>query len=59
MRSADFKRDKDLFYVYFVLKFHPDRNGLLNVIKRFKEDEYFHAFKQENMVVFPIELGLC
>lgn len=24
MRSANFKRDKDLFYAYFILRFHPD-----------------------------------
>lgn len=46
MRSANFKRDKDLFYVYFVLRFHPDREKILNVLKRFKKDDYFQAFRQ-------------
>lgn len=46
MRSADFKRDKDLFYVYFILKFHPDRNRLLETLEGLKGDDYFHAFKQ-------------
>lgn len=46
MRSANFKRDKDLFYIYFILKFHPDRKKLLGTLGGFKEDDYFHAFKQ-------------
>jgi len=46
MRSADFKRNKDLFYVYFILRFHPDRKKLLDALKMFKNDDYFHAFKQ-------------
>lgn len=46
MRSADFKRDKDLFYVYFVLRFHPDRDKLLDALSRFKKDEHFQAFKE-------------
>lgn len=46
MRSVDFKRDKDLFYVYFILKFHPAPRKLLESVARFKKDEYFHAFKQ-------------
>jgi len=46
MRSADFKRDKDLFYVYFILKFHPNPGKLLETLANFKRDDYFHAFKQ-------------
>lgn len=46
MRSADFKRDKDLFYVYFVLKFHPNPKRLLQKLADFKKDDYFHVFKQ-------------
>ena len=46
MRSDDFKRDKDLFYVYFVLKFAPDQKTLLESIARFKKHEYFKSFKQ-------------
>lgn len=46
MRSAEPKRDKDLFYVYFILKFHPDRTHLLKALRRFQKDEYFDAFRQ-------------
>jgi hypothetical protein len=46
MRSAEFKRDKDLYYVYFILRFHPDREKLLDALKRFKKDDYFQAFEE-------------
>ena len=46
MRSYEAKRDKDLFYVYFILKFCPDQKALLNSLKRFKKHELFKAFKQ-------------
>lgn len=46
MRSADFKRDKDLFYAYFILKFHPDKKELLRRLADLKKDDYFHAFQQ-------------
>ena len=46
MRSAEFKRNKDLFYLYFILRFHPDREKILDALKRFKQDDYFQAFKE-------------
>lgn len=46
MRSANFKRDKDLFYAYFILRFHPNKGELLRSIADLKKDDYFHAFKQ-------------
>lgn len=46
MRSQDFKRDKDLFYVYFILRFYPDHKKLLDALSGFKNDDYFHTFKQ-------------
>ena len=46
MRSAKFKRDKDLFYAYFILKFHPDGLSLLSFIRHLKKDEYFRAFRE-------------
>ena len=46
MRSAKFKRDKDLFYTYFILKFHPDRKLLFAALTRLKKDEYFNAFRE-------------
>jgi len=48
MRSAKFKRNKDLFYAYFILKFHPDRELLVKALAGMKKDEYFKAF-QENI----------
>ncbi len=46
MRSGEEKRDKDLFYVYFILKFCPDQKALLDSLKRFKKRELFKSFKQ-------------
>jgi len=46
MRSAEFKRDKDLFYAYFILKFHPDKAALLAVLAGLKKDEYFSVFHE-------------
>ena len=46
MRSEEFKRDKDLFYAYFILKFHPDRAALLMTLAGLKKDEYFSAFRE-------------
>lgn len=46
MRSDEAKRDKDLFYVYFVLKFCPDQKALLDFLKRFEKHELFKSFKQ-------------
>ncbi|MFH0985217.1 MAG: GSU2403 family nucleotidyltransferase fold protein [Candidatus Omnitrophota bacterium] len=45
IRSEGFKRDKDLFYVYFILKFHPDKAALLAALAGFEKDEYFNAFR--------------
>lgn len=46
MRSANFKRDKDLFYAYFILRFHPDKEKFLRALVDLKKDDYFHAFQQ-------------
>lgn len=45
MRSDDFKRDKDLFYLYFMLKFCPDQIALLKNLEIFKNHEFFDAFQ--------------
>jgi hypothetical protein len=46
MRSAEFKRDKDLFYAYFILRFHPDKGKFLQTLVDLKKDDYFDAFQQ-------------
>lgn len=46
MRSNETKRDKDLFYVYFVLKFCPDRKELLQTLSGFEGDEYVENFRR-------------
>lgn len=46
MRSNEMKRDKDLFYVFFVLKFCPNREELLQALRGFEGDEYFESFRR-------------
>lgn len=45
-RSDSLKRDKDLFYVYFILRFSPDLQGLLDAVSRLKSHEYFGTFRK-------------
>lgn len=45
-RSEPMKRDKDLFYIYFILRFSPDTSGLLDAVARLKSHEYFEAFRR-------------
>jgi hypothetical protein len=46
MRSGEAKRDKDLSYIYFILKFCPDRKALLEDLVRYKKHELFKSFRQ-------------
>lgn len=46
MRSFEPKRDKDLFYVYFVMKFCPDQKALLRSLDRYRTHELFKSFKE-------------
>jgi hypothetical protein len=45
MRSYEPKRDKDLSYVYFILKFCPDPETLLEDLARYKKHEFFKSFR--------------
>jgi hypothetical protein len=45
MRSGEAKRDKDLFYVYFILKFCPDPPALLEALARYQSHELFGSFR--------------
>ena len=45
MRSEQAKRDKDLFYLYFILKFCPDRAEVLEALKPYKKHESFKSFQ--------------
>ena len=45
-RSDSIKRDKDLFYIYFILRFSPDPPALLEAISSLKSHDYFGAFRQ-------------
>ncbi|MBI1884247.1 MAG: hypothetical protein HYS08_08605 [Chlamydiae bacterium] len=56
MRSDDFKRDKDLFYVYFILKFCPDPMALLKKLEEFKNHEFFESFR-ENIIEYLSDIS--
>lgn len=45
MRSGEAKRDKDLSYVYFILKFCPNPKALLEALARYKKHELFESFR--------------
>lgn len=45
MRSYEPKRDKDLSYIYFILKFCPEAKALLEDLARFKKHELFKSFR--------------
>lgn len=45
MRSYEPKRDKDLWYVYFILKFCPDQKALLSALAQYKKHELFKPFR--------------
>jgi len=45
MRSDELKRDKDLSYVYFIVKFCPDPAALIEALARYKEHEFFKSFR--------------
>lgn len=45
MRSYEPKRDKDLSYVYFILKFCPEPKALLGDLARYKRHELFKSFR--------------
>ena len=44
MRSYEPKRDKDLSYIYFILKFCPDPEVLIGALARYKDHELFKSF---------------
>lgn len=45
-RSDSMKREKDLFYVYFLLRFNPNPQGFLEDILRLKSHDYFETFRR-------------
>lgn len=43
-REDDIKRAKDLFYMYFVLKYAPDNTEILKRVRRYKKESYFSEY---------------
>jgi len=56
MRADEAKRDKDLAYVYFILKFCPDPKDFMEVLTRFKEHELYESFRA-NLKEFMADVG--
>lgn len=50
-RSSKEKKDKDLLYVYYILKFCPQIPDLIASLRRLKESEYFQIFS-DNMLSY-------
>lgn len=40
-REDDIKRAKDLFYMYFILRYAPDEAGIFKMVRQYKEEGYF------------------
>lgn len=45
MRSYEPKRDKDLAYVYFILKFCPTTGALIKALSQYRNHELFESFR--------------
>ena len=45
MRSAEFKRDKDLFYMYFILRYCPDQEELIKRFRKYENTEMWDSFQ--------------
>lgn len=56
MRSGEAKRDKDLAYVYFILKFCPNPEVLLESLGRYKKHELFASFR-DNLREYLEDVG--
>ena len=51
LRGEEFKRDKDLFYLYFILRYAPDTTDLLDRLASYRGHELFDLFR-ENVQAF-------
>lgn len=57
MREDEIKEAKDLYYLYYVLRFHPDYEELVNNIKLLKGKEVFGIFIQNLKEAFNSEVS--
>lgn len=46
LRGDDFKKRKDLFYLYFILRYCPGTDDLLRQVKSYQNHELYELFKQ-------------
>lgn len=57
MREDDVKKAKDLYYLYYVLRFCPDYEKLINEIKLLENKEGFYIFIKNIKEVFSSEIS--
>lgn len=57
MREDDIKQAKDLYYLYYVLRFHPKYDELVNKLKSLKEEALFNIFIQNLSESFDSEVS--
>jgi hypothetical protein len=68
MRGDEYKREKDLFYLYFIFKYHPNQAELLAKLAEFKRydlygnfaenlQEYFGDYNQPGFAIIRKFLG--
>jgi hypothetical protein len=50
-RASEEKRNKDMQYLYFMLKSCPKKQDFLNEVFKLKDHEYFHVFK-DNILTY-------
>lgn len=57
MREDDTKKAKDLYYLYYVLRFHPDYKELINSINFLRQKDVFKIFIQNLKDYFDSEIS--
>ncbi|MEW6516734.1 MAG: GSU2403 family nucleotidyltransferase fold protein [candidate division FCPU426 bacterium] len=56
MRSDEYKLEKDLFYLYFIWRHHPDRPDLIRRLRQHARHELFDNFRQ-NVTEYLADAG--
>lgn len=56
-RDDETKQAKDLYYLYYVLRFHPKYEELITELKSLKQNEYFDVFIQNLQEFFNSEVS--
>lgn len=57
MREDDIKQAKDLYYLYYILRFHPKYDELINKLKCLKKEVLFNVFTRNLSESFDSEVS--